>query len=209
MKTNLVLMALGALMLAGCAPTQVENVAGQPTAYEDPTSSGGVQGLGIEPQDVVSMTDQMMRDMMSNAMLVQRDVSPRIIIDSEHIHNDSSTPMNVNLFTNRLRSNLNRAANGQLVFVAREFAHVVEGERELKREGVVDGGTIRSTEATAGADFRLVGNIASQDSVDRDSQTRSRYHQVNFEMLDLELGTIVWSGFYEIRKTGQDNVLYR
>ena len=29
------------------------------------------------------------------------------------------------------------------------------------------------------------------------------------EMVDLELGTIVWSGAYEMRKAAQDNVLYR
>ncbi|HCO65966.1 MAG TPA: penicillin-binding protein activator LpoB, partial [Alcanivorax sp.] len=47
------------------------------------------------------------------------------------------------------------------------------------------------------------------DAMDRNSQTRSRYHQVTFEMIDLELGTIVWSGSYEMKKASQDNVLYR
>ena len=104
---------------------------------------------------------------------------------------------------------LNRAANGRMVFVGRHFADMVEKERELKRDGAVDGGTIRQTQATAGGDYRLGGRIASLDAMDRNSQTRSRYHQVTFEMIDLELGTIVWSGSYEMKKASQDNVLYR
>lgn len=210
-NARLVLALATGLALTACAPaTRVDNVRGQPTAYEDPTSAAGrVQGLGIESQDIVSMTDQMMRDLLSNPTLAGRASPPRVVIDSEHIRNESSTAMNLNLFTSRLRASLNRAAEGRMTFVSREFAHVVEAERELKRDGVVDGGTIRRTQATAGVDYRLVGSIASQDVMDRSSGTRSRYHQVSFEMLDMELGTIVWSGFYEIRKSGQDHVLYR
>ena len=51
--------------------------------------------------------------------------------------------------------------------------------------------------------------VVDLDAMDRNSQTRSRYHQVTFEMIDLELGTIVWSGSYEMKKASQDNVLYR
>lgn len=69
--------------IQGCAPVQVDNVAGQATVYEDPTTSGRVQGVGIESQDVVAMTDQMMRDMLANRILAARDVPPRIIIDNE------------------------------------------------------------------------------------------------------------------------------
>ncbi|HAV70290.1 MAG TPA: penicillin-binding protein activator LpoB, partial [Alcanivorax sp.] len=141
--------------------------------------------------------------------LAARDVPPRIIIDNEYFKNESSSIINTNLLTDRLRVELNRAANGRMVFVGRHFADMVEKERELKRDGAVDGGTIRQTQATAGGDYRLGGRIASLDAMDRNSQTRSRYHQVTFEMIDLELGTIVWSGAYEMKKASQDNVLYR
>ena len=201
--------AVAAALLAGCAPSQVDNVRGQATVYEDPQSSGRVQGVGIESQDVVAMTDEMMRDMLANRILAARATPPRIIIDNEYFRNESSSIINTNLLTDRLRVELNRAANGRMVFVGRHYADMVEKERQLKRDGAVDGGTIRKTQATAGADYRLGGRIASLDAIDRNTQTRSRYHQVTFEMVDLELGTIVWSGAYEMRKAAQDNVLYR
>jgi PBP1b-binding outer membrane lipoprotein LpoB len=202
MKSLLTLtgIALTITMVAGCTST---------TVYEDARSPGKVQGVGVESQDVMAVTDQMMRDMLSNPMVMGREVSPRIIIDSEHFTNESSSRINKNMLTDRLRINLNRAANGKLIFVGREYANMVEKERELKRRGVVDGGTIRSTQATAGADFRLVGRIMSLDKMDTHSQERSRYHQITFELIDLELGTYVWSGIYEFQKTAQDDVVYR
>lgn len=199
-------------LLTGCASNDsvtYDNTAGKATIYEPIAQSGSVAGIGVESQDIVSMTDQMMRDMLRNPMLVSPGISRRIIIDSEYMVNESTSRINKNMMTDRLRVNLNRAANGRMVFVGRHFSNMVMKERELKRSGLVDAGTIRATQATAGADFRLGGRITSLDSLDTKTQQKSRYHQVTFEMVDLELGTIVWSGIYEFKKTAQDDIVYR
>ncbi|WP_417663741.1 hypothetical protein [Pseudidiomarina donghaiensis] len=210
MKYILMTVAASTLVLVGCQSTStIDNSAGRATVYEDTRSPGKVQGVGVESQDIMAVTDQMMRDMLSNPQLMNREVSPRIIIDSQYFTNESSSRINKNMLTDRLRINLNRAANGRLTFVGREYADMVEKERDLKRMGVVDGGTIRSTQATAGADFRLVGRIMSLDAMDTQSQERSRYHQITFELVDLELGTYVWSGMYEFKKSAQDDIMYR
>lgn len=201
--------AAAALLIAGCATTSVNNSAGRATVYEDPGTSGRVQGIGLESQDLVSMTDRMMRDMMGNPTLTNRSTPARIIVDSEYFRNESSSRINKNSITDRLRVELNRAANGRMVFVGRHYSDMVESERELKRTGVTDSGTIRQTQATAGADFRLGGRITSLDAADTRSGEASRYHQVIFEMVDLEYGTIVWSGMYEMRKSAQDDIIYR
>ena len=96
-----------------------------------------------------------------------------------------------------------------MIFVGREYAAMVQKERDLKRDGAVDGGTIRETAAQAGADYRLAGRITSLDAADRSDGTQSRYSQISFEMVDMELGTIIWSGLYEMRKAGRDDVVYR
>lgn len=199
-------------LLSGCKSNDsvtYDNSAGKATIYEPIAQSGSVSGIGVESQDIVSMTDQMMRDMLRNPMLVSPGISRRIIIDSEYMVNESTSRINKNMMTDRLRINLNRAANGRMVFVGRHFSNMVMKERELKRNGLVDSGTIRTTQATAGADFRLGGRITSLDSLDTKTQQKSRYHQVTFEMVDLELGTIVWSGIYEFKKTAQDDIVYR
>lgn len=199
-----------AAALAGCAPQTVNNSAGKQSIYADPqTVTYGSAGLGIESQDIVAATDEMMRDMLANPSLAGQSKPPRVIVDSQYFVNESTSRINLNSITDRLRVNLNRAANGRMVFVGRENVAMIEQERELKRSGKVDGGTIRSTKATAGADYRLAGRISSLDSTSSRTGASSRYTQIVFEMLDLELGTVVWSGIYEFKKSGQDDVIYR
>jgi PBP1b-binding outer membrane lipoprotein LpoB len=140
------------LLMSGCATTGVSQSPGRPTVYEDPGSPGRVQGVGIESQDIQSMADRMVRDMLANQYLAGRSTSPRVIIDAEYFRNESSQPINKNLITDKLRVDLNRAANGRMVFVGRNYANMVQEERELKREGVVTGGTGGTSPAPAGAD---------------------------------------------------------
>ncbi|WP_185268097.1 penicillin-binding protein activator LpoB [Halopseudomonas xiamenensis] len=197
-------------LLSACASTGVNNSAGRATVYEDVrTSSPIVQGVGIESQDIVAVTDRMMRDMLSNQLLAGRTSAPRVIIDSQYFTNESSSRINKNMITDRLRIELQRAAQGRMLFIGREYSGMVEAERALKRDGVTDAGTIRSTRGTAGADYRLVGRITSADAVDSSTALTSRYQQISFEMIDLEYGTVVWSGLYEFKKTAQDDIIYR
>src|SRR5512145_2811689 len=107
--------AAAAFALSGCVTVNsgLDNSAGRKTVYADAaTTSSKVAGVGVESQDVISITD-------------------------------------------RLRVELNRSAAGRMVFLGRHYGDMVAKERELKREGGADAGTIRSTKAQAGADFRL------------------------------------------------------
>lgn len=196
--------------MCGCYSTaRVANAPGRPTTYNDPNTVGPVAGIGIESQDLVSMTDRMMRDMLANPTLAGGQTPPRVIVDSEYFRNEGSSRLNKNSITDRLRIELNRAANGKMVFVGREYAQMYEEERTLKREGVVDSGTVGQSAKAVGADYRLGGRITSLDSMDTASGMSSRYHQIIFEMVNLETGVIVWSGMYEMKKSAQDDVIYR
>lgn len=203
-------MVLGAAFLTGCATPNLDNSAGRRVIYQDVSApSATVAGVGVESQDVVSMTDKMVRDILSNPQISGRATAPRVIVDSEYFSNDSSSRINKNSITDRLRVELNRASNGRLVFVARHYGNMVEKEREAKRAGHADRGTIRTTKAQAGGDFRLGGRITSMDAASTSTGNVSRYHQITFELIDLEYGTIVWSGIYEFKKEARDDVLYR
>ena len=204
--------ALGMAALTGCATVNpgLDNSPGRKTVYTDAsTASQQVAGVGVESQDVISMTDKMMRDILATPQIAGRTTPPRIVVDSAYFMNDSASRINKNAITDRLRVELNRAAAGRIVFLGRHYGNMVAKERELKREGGADAGTIRSTKAQAGADFRLGGRITSLDAASAKSGTVSRYHQITFELIDLELGNIAWSGLYEFRKEAQDDVVYR
>jgi penicillin-binding protein activator len=195
--------------LAACVSSPVQNVAGSPTVQLDPGNRGPVAGVGIQGQDILSMTDQMMRDMLANATLANRAVPPQVIVDGEYFSNESSQPINRNLIADRLRIGLTRAAQGHIVFVSRQSAAMVEQERQLKRVGKTDVGTLGLTAGQAGGDFRLRGNIASLDARDVRTGMTQRYNQITFEMVDLERGVIVWSGIYEFSRAAADDVIYR
>ncbi|MCI2285030.1 penicillin-binding protein activator LpoB [Colwellia sp. MSW7] len=205
-------LALVVLQLAGCGSTSNESTnVYKSSIYNDPAKvdSNVVQGIGIESQDILAMTDYIMGSIMAEGRIVDRSTAARVVLDSKYFINESSSRINKNLLTDRLRIQLNSKASDKLVFVGREYIAMIEKERALKRTGTTDAGTIRTTSATAGADFRLTGRISSLDAVNSDTQQTSRYHQIIFELYDLELGTVAWNGIYEFKKTAQDNVIYR
>ena len=204
--------ALFAILVGGLALTacqKVDNTAGAPTVYIDPGSPGPVKGVGIESQDIIGMTDQMLRDMLSQPRLANAQTPPNVIIDSEYFYNESSSRLNKNSITDRLRVGLNRAAQGRMQFVGRHYADMVAKERELKRQGTVDQATQPAARAQKGGDYRLGGRITSLDSRDPKTGMMQRYNQIIFEMVDLETSEIVWSGIYEFAKAAQDDIIYR
>ena len=202
--------AFALVALAGCA-TSPQNAAGLAPAVVNPAIGGPIKGIGIEGHDIISMSDQMMRDMLSVPRLTQSQAgkAPRVIVDAQYFANDSSQPINRNIITDRLRVSLNRAASGRMSFVGRQFAAAVEAERQLKRTGTTDIGTTGLTKATMGADYRLGGRISSLDQKSAKSGMVSRYTQITFEMFDLESSEIVWSGIYEFERVAADDVMYR
>jgi penicillin-binding protein activator len=209
-NSRFLLVAAATVALAACG-TMPQNAAGVAPTDVNPAVGGPIRGVGIEGRDIISMSDQMMRDMLASARLTQqRDGrAPRVIVDAANFSNDSTQPINRNIITDRLRVALNRASSGRLSFVGRQYAAAVESERQLKRSGTTDVGTTGMVRATLGADYRLGGRIASLDQKSARTGMVGRYTQITFEMFDLESSEIVWSGMYEFERAAADDVMYR
>ena len=198
------------LLVTGCQTNpSVQNATGVSSMEVDSTRKGPVSGVGVESQDIISMTDAMMRDMLAEPIFQDPSKRPRVIIDGEYFVNESSQAINKNMITQRLMVNLNRAAKSRMQFINRQNAAMVEKERQLKRTGTTDLGTSGLTKAQAGADYRLSGKINSLDSRSNRTGLIQRYTQISFEMTDLESGEIIWSGIYEFSRAAADDVVYR
>jgi PBP1b-binding outer membrane lipoprotein LpoB len=213
LRTNLTKAAALFMLLpaiAGCQTNPpLQNATGVSSMEVDSSRKGPVSGVGVEGQDIVSMTDAMMRDMLAEQIFADTGKRPRVIIDSQYFVNESSQAINKNIITQRLLVNLNRAARSKMQFINRQNSAMIEQERELKRSGTVDSGTTGLTKAQAGADYRLSGKINSLDSRNVKTGMVQRYTQISFEMTDLESGEIVWSGIYEFSRAAADDVIYR
>lgn len=207
-KTAAILAALAALA-AEPAAAQRRPADAKGTVYRDVTSPSGVRGVGTESQDIVSMSDQMTRDLLTLPKLMNAPTPPRVIVDSAAFRNESSEIIDKSMITDQIRVALNRSSGGRIMFIGREYADVIAMERELKDAGQVDIGTTGRTRAQAGADYRLVGRIGTRDAIDTATGLKSRFSQYTFELLDLEYGAIVWSNIYQFKKENRDHVVYR
>ena len=63
--------------------SRVKNAPGRRTNYFDTTTKGPVVGVGIEHQDINSMTDKMVRSMLRNKVLAGQTVSPRVLLEAK------------------------------------------------------------------------------------------------------------------------------
>ena len=197
-----------AIFSFGCA-TAPKHADGTAAHYVDPGQQSQVSGIGIESQDIINMADKMILDILAAPIFSLPKTPPKVIIDAEYFKNESSTRINKTMITDRLRTGLNRAAGGKMIFIGREYMNMVLKELQLKQLGVIDEGKSTSEPKAYGGDFRLGGRISTLDSVDPKTGAFARYHQILFEMIDLNTSEIVWSGSYNFKKVGQEDIIYR
>ncbi|NQZ58633.1 MAG: penicillin-binding protein activator LpoB [Lentisphaeraceae bacterium] len=137
------------------------------------------------------MTDKMVRDMLQNPILNNSRNVAVVIVDDKYFTNESTQRINKKLIVDRLRTNLFRAANGRIRFIARHASKMFEHEQKLRQNKVIAGGKAKKQ---AGATYRMTGNFKNLNSgVDN-------YVQVLFEMVDLNTGELVWTNMYEFKK---------
>lgn len=203
-----VLSSFVSLSLFGCASKDYVLPNGLATQDVDPTTRGPVSGIGVEHNDIANMASQMTRDLLSNATIANAQKPPRIIVDESEFTNSSTQIINLRLITNKLRTELNRAANGRMVFINRANIARVQAERDLKRQGVTDIGTTGLTKAPLAADYVLVAELASQNTRNAKGMMQ-RYTQITFEMMDVETSELVWSNSYDFTRASMDDVSYR
>ncbi len=95
LRRGAIAAAMAVSFVSGCAT--VDNSAGVATISVDPGTRSRVAGIGIQSHDIVSMSDRMMRDMMSSPVLAGRGTPPQVLVDSELFVNESAQRLNKNL----------------------------------------------------------------------------------------------------------------
>jgi penicillin-binding protein activator len=171
----------------------------------DPGQAGEVRGLGPESQDAIRVSDLMTRSLLENPIITESPYPPTIVM--LEVQNNTRFPFNKDIFSSRLKVQLNKDSKGKMRFVARELAEDINAERELKRDGYVDYDANRRTAVQAGADFFLVGEVSGLS--ERSKKGDSQYTLYTFKLVDTETGIELWEDFYEVKKEGKDDVIYQ
>lgn len=206
---GLLLGSAAAALQGGCASQRPAPPPAPAAAvtYRDVGSVGLVAGVGTESQDIVAVTDAMVRDLLSSPFMAGLGRAPVILIDSERFTVEGQR-INKALIIDRLRIHLQRASRGRLMFVSREAAADVATERDLKERGITDAGTRNLGDKVAGLDYRMYGRMAVQDKRAGNGMVE-RYTQFSFELVDQQRSLSVWANSYEFQKAGRDDAVYR
>ena len=195
--------ALAAML--GCSNTNVNSRHGPSVTELRPGERGFVTGLGIESQDLVTISEKMARGILGAEPIANAEGKPVVVL--EPINNDTRFPIDKDIFLTRIRVALSKNAVGKISFVAREHMDKLEKERDLKISGQITGGEKITGNKFKGADFILTGTFKAISS--RGAAGASDYVLYTFQLIDPDTSDIVWEDFHEIKKQGKDDVTYR
>ena len=101
------------------------------------TNDVQTQGVGIESSNIIAMAEIMAKDIIESGTLTKTIRNPKVIIDSAYFVNDSSSIIDKNILTDRLRAELIKLAASEVSFVSRQNVAMVSHEREVKSSGTV------------------------------------------------------------------------
>jgi PBP1b-binding outer membrane lipoprotein LpoB len=188
-------------LLAACATAPEPGV-----RYVDPGAQGAVQTTGIESQDIAAAAQKAAQSIVNIPQISQASKAPIIIITP--VINRSSSPIDSDLYTTKLRGTLMQYSNGAVRFLARDASAATnEREQQLRESGAVaGGGTANSNRTGATYDYLLTAEI--QGIATANSQGASDYFLVSFKLVDFK-DILLWENQYEIKKEGRESGVYR
>jgi hypothetical protein len=166
---------------------------------------GFVGGTGIESQDLVAVTDKMVRSILEVPQVKGAAQPPIVVLDP--VVNETRFPINKEMFLTRIRVQLNSKAAGRVQFVARDRMAALEQERAMKQGGQVTSSSDPNLVEFRGGDYFLTGTL--QGLTTRTSQGTSDYVLYSFQLIDARTTVIVWEDMAEIKKQGLEDAAYR
>lgn len=201
-----VTLLAASLATSGCYYEHIEHPAGVPATQVGVRDAGFVAGTGIESQDIVAVTDKMAAGIL--ALPQFNNVSGQApCLAVLPVKNETSFPINQDIFTTRIEDALAEKAPGRMRFLARDRMAELQHELDLKRTGQVTSSTDPSVVAFKGVDYFLTGTLISRGT--STSAGRSDYILYSFQLIDPNTSVEIWRGSAEIKKQGTEDAVYR
>ena len=209
----LVLAIESALIFAGCAtPPDERNVR---TVVISPDQGDNLGGVGIESQDIRTAASRFAGEIIALPQIAQKKDGAGIAISP--IVNSSSELIDKDLFSTRLRIELNKYSQGRVRFFAQGAGRDVRSEvlqaKDAEQLGqltkdsngaIVDSsmGIHQPNSGLAGVDFILTGELQSLTKAVQGGD-RSEYISMTFQLVDALSNQIIWDDSYEVKKVSK------
>lgn len=187
------------IFCVGCATSGVYS---SRTKILLPDEDDRLGGTGIESTDIRTVARKMAESMLDIPELARAEGVPRIALLP--VKNSTRFIIDKDIFTKKIRIELNKNANGKVRFLARDRIKDIMKERERKREGLV---TASKEADMLGVDFYLTGELTGLSKGRRGH--RSDYILMSFQLIDTETSDIIWEDAHEIKKEGITGVAYQ
>jgi penicillin-binding protein activator len=192
-------------LISGCASSGVKNPSGVGVTTMRPDEQGFVAGTGVESQDLVAVTDKMAKSILAVPQIANSQGTARVVLDP--VINETRFPISKDLFLSRIRVELNRKAQGKVMFLARERMGTLEKEKQMKQAGQVTSSSDPNIVEFKGADFFLTGKLQGLST--RTSAGTSDYILYTFQLVDARTSDIIWEDSAEMKKQGLEDAAYR
>lgn len=167
-----------------------------------PDEDDRLGGTGIESTDVRTVARKMAESILEVPEIAQAVGMPRIALLP--VKNSTRFIIDKDIFTKKIRIELNKNAKGKMRFLARERIEDVIKEREAKREELY---TASKEADLLGLDFYLTGELTGLSKAS--GGHRSDYILMSFQLIDTETSDIVWEDAYEVKRVGKTGVAYQ
>ncbi len=194
---NSIFICMFCLCLAGCATMETSYTKTVPLDEDD-----GLGGTGIEATDIRTVSRKMAESILNVPQIMNAQASPMIALLP--VKNSTRFIINKDIFTKKIRIQLNQNAQGKMTFLARDRIDDILKERQSKRDGLV--GSSKSADLK-GVDFYLTGELMGLSKANQGN--RSDYISMSFQLIDTETSEIIWENEYEIKRVGTSGVVYQ
>lgn len=185
------------LTLSSCATVPVSH-----STTILPDNDDNLGGTGIESTDILTVSRKMALSILEVPEIMKASGAPRIALLP--VKNNTRFIINKDIFTQKIRIELNKNTSGKMRFLARDRMDDILKERQAKRNDLV---TASKEGDLAGVDFYLTGELTGLSKAA--NSNRSDYILMSFQLIDAETSDIIWEDSYEIKRVGEAGVAYQ
>ncbi len=197
MKTLRWVRLAGATGLA-IAALAVLAACGHKTRYANPEAHNPKEGVGIQSKEFIAAVSQATTDMLTKVKRFDMGGQPAIIAFFS-MQNNTSQPINKDMFLRRIRVTMLDKSEGKFRFLDEAATQRIDEIRAQKRSGEI---SHKELKQLSGADFLLTGALDSITDVE--GRFKSNYVQITFRLTDTESGEVVWENLYDFKKERTD-----